>query len=65
MSPANSSLGSVARLDLLPYNEGACDKYSRLIDERRQPSYTRPSDERMGRVADDLRQYGLNVTIGG
>ncbi|MEE9603156.1 MAG: glycyl-radical enzyme activating protein [Thermoguttaceae bacterium] len=60
-----SSLGSVARLDLLPYNEAAGDKFTRLMDDRRHPRYARPSNERIGQIAEDLRKYGFNVTIGG
>ena len=60
-----SSLGGVAQLDLLPYNEGACDKVARLIDPRRKPSYERHSQSQIERIADDLRKFGLNVTIGG
>jgi len=60
-----SPLGSVAQVDLLPYNEGAYDKFSRMIDDRRQPGYSRPAAEAVEEIADRLRQYGLNVTIGG
>jgi len=60
-----SSLGAVARIDILPYNETMQGKLTRLTGSYELVESTRPSDEHVRMIADRLEGFGLAVKIGG
>jgi pyruvate formate lyase activating enzyme len=60
-----ASLGTVRRVDLLPYNRGGREKAGRLIGDRGLMEEAGPSRERIEAVAEELRTFGLSVRIGG
>ncbi len=59
------SLGSIDRIDILPYNQGGPEKSARLTGliglMRTQP----PADDSMASIAAELNGYGFEVRIGG
>jgi pyruvate formate lyase activating enzyme len=60
-----AALPSLMRLDLLPYHNTAMHKYRRLGREFSLPDTQRPSDDHLGVIAGTLREFGLQVQIGG
>jgi pyruvate formate lyase activating enzyme len=60
-----AALPSLARMDLLPYHNTAIHKYRRLGREYSLPGAERPSDDLLTTIAQTLRDYGLQVQIGG
>jgi pyruvate formate lyase activating enzyme len=60
-----ASLGGVTRVDLLPYNEGAAAKRSRLTGDFQPLDYKPPGAERMSEIATRLAGFGLTVKTGG
>jgi pyruvate formate lyase activating enzyme len=61
---AAASLG-LNRVDILPYHHIAVDKYDRLKKIYGLSEIRPPSDERMAKLAQILRGFGLQVRIGG
>ncbi len=60
-----ASLPNVDTLALLPYHASAVHKYARLNRPYEMPDAAPPDDQIMLTLADMLREYGLNVSIGG
>ncbi len=60
-----SSIYGVARVDLLPYNEGGRSKLERLERAAGAPELTTPSPGRMRELAEILAGCGVPVGIGG
>ena len=60
-----ASLGGINRIDILPYNSGGRHKSARLVGEHELLEAVRPSDDRLGVVAEKLRGFGFTVRIGG
>jgi pyruvate formate lyase activating enzyme len=56
---------SLNRVDILPYHHIAVDKYERLKKGYGLSEIRPPSDERMSHIAHILRDFGLQVRIGG
>ena len=60
-----SSLGGVARVDLLPYNEAGRGKLARLARSAEPLGVQAPTPERLAAVAAKLGELGLTVRTGG
>jgi len=60
-----TALPSLTRVDLLPYHNTAIHKYRRLGREFLLPGTQRPSDDLLTSIARTLREFGLQVHIGG
>lgn len=60
-----ANLPGVSRLDVLPYHEMAAEKYRRLGRDYSLRGRRAPSDETMQAIALALREFGLEVHIGG
>ena len=60
-----ASLGGVAGVDILPYNEGGRHKLARLARGEGPPPTPRPSAGHMAAIRSRLAAFGLTVTIGG
>jgi len=60
-----ASLPGVARIDVLPYNQGMRGKREGLVREPHLMPVEPPSNERVKQIADRLREFGLTVKIGG
>jgi pyruvate formate lyase activating enzyme len=59
------SLGTVRRIDILPYNRGGLEKAVRLAGEVDLMQAQPPEDGKMAEIADLIRGYGFEVKIGG
>ena len=60
-----ATLPSLRRVDLLPYHPAAVDKYGRLERTYAYPALRPPTEEKMAGLALLLRNYDLQVKIGG
>jgi len=60
-----TNLSGVSRVDVLPYHEIAAEKYRRLGQEYAFQNQPVPSDEMMQNIARTLREFGLEVKVGG
>lgn len=60
-----SSLGNIECVDLLPFNELASAKYKALGLEWEWAKTSRQPPERLTRLKDIVKSYGLKVTVGG
>ncbi|OQY36401.1 MAG: glycyl-radical enzyme activating protein [Chloroflexota bacterium] len=60
-----ANLPGVSRLDVLPYHEMAAEKYRRLGRDYSLSGRRTPSNEMMQTIARSLREFGLEVHIGG
>jgi pyruvate formate lyase activating enzyme len=60
-----ASLPHLEQVDILPYFHIAVDKYRRLHRDYSLADTRPPEDERMSRIADLLRDFGLTVHRGG
>lgn len=60
-----AGLGSLQRVDLLPYHPTAIEKYTRLDRRYELPQIPSPTDRQMTSVAQTLRRFGLQVQIRG
>ena len=61
---ATNSLG-LNRVDILPYHHTAAEKYNRLKRAYELSDIRPPSGDRMAEIARTLRDFGLQVRIGG
>ncbi len=59
------SLGTVDKIDVLPYNRGGREKSARLTTEFDLMESDVPDDERMAMIVQTLKNYGFEVKIGG
>ncbi len=59
------SLGTVEKIDVLPYNRGAREKSGRLTAEFDLMEPDIPDDEKMAVIVQTLEDYGFEVKIGG
>jgi hypothetical protein len=59
------SLGTVVRIDLLPYIEGGPIKARRLVNGVECEPFERPSRDSISGARQELEQLGLSVTVGG
>ncbi len=59
------SLGTVNRIDVLPYNRGGREKSARLTTEFDLMEADVPDDEKMAMIVETLKSYGFEVKIGG
>jgi pyruvate formate lyase activating enzyme len=59
------SLGSVRRVDILPYNRGGLGKSTRLAWKPDLMRPETPSDDTIQRIANGFESYGFEVKIGG
>jgi pyruvate formate lyase activating enzyme len=60
-----AALPHLKRVDILPYHRAAIEKYHRLDKVYGLPETRPPSDERISEIAEILREFGLQVEIGG
>jgi len=60
-----ASLPHLEGVSLLPYHDTAVHKYASLNRSYQMGDVELPADERMAALAEILRGYGLDVTIGG
>ncbi len=60
-----TNLPGVTRIDVLPYHEIATEKYRRLGREYALQNQLTPSDNVMQNIACMLREFGLEVRVGG
>jgi len=60
-----AALPHLERVDILPYHHTAVDKYKRLNKVYSLPEARPPSDKRIAEIAGILREFGLQVKIGG
>jgi pyruvate formate lyase activating enzyme len=60
-----ADLGTVRRIDILPYHHIATEKYSRLDRGYSLPDVRPPADEAVASCAHILGEFGLEVGIGG
>jgi len=61
----SASLPQRHPISILPYHAAATDKYQRLNQPYQLPAIQPPTDIQMAEIADILRGYDLDVTIGG
>jgi pyruvate formate lyase activating enzyme len=59
------SLGTVSRIDILPYNSGGSEKSNRLLKVPDISQFTAPTDEQMERIAKKISSFGFKVSIRG
>lgn len=59
------SLGSILKVDILPYHRIASDKYRRMQNEYKLEAIPTPTDTEMESIASQFRSDGFTVTIGG
>jgi pyruvate formate lyase activating enzyme len=59
------SLGTVSRIDILPYNPGGSEKSNRLLKVPDISQFTAPTDEQMERIAKKITEFGFGVSIRG
>ena len=59
------SLGTVSRIDILPYNSGGSEKSSRLLKVPDISKFKAPADEQMNRIAEKIGGFGFKVNIRG
>ena len=60
-----AGLSSLIRIDLLAYHWGGLAKSQRLNGNRKMTRFESPGDEKIKRMAEKLRKFGLDVKIGG
>jgi pyruvate formate lyase activating enzyme len=60
-----AGLPQVSGVELLPYHRIALDKYARLNLPYALPDVLPPSEAQMAEIAQQLRQWGLSVKVGG
>ena len=60
-----ASLGTVREMQILPYHDAGAEKYSRLGRDNPMPVTLPASHEVMSHVAENLREYGLTINVGG
>ena len=60
-----ASLLNLSGIDILPYNRGGEEKSSRLSAETKLMQAETPDEEKMNSIASTLKNYGLEVKIGG
>ena len=60
-----AAIGSVQKIDILPYNGGGPEKAARLTDKRDVMRARTPSDEHVHAIATRLQRTGIPVGIGG
>ncbi len=60
-----ASLAARYPVDVLPYHKAGVAKYERLDRDYRLPELDTPSEERIGKVVRQLREYELHVTVRG
>jgi len=60
-----ATLGTVARIDLVPYHQLGAFKYEKLGREYRLASVRPPGEDDLERCAELVRSYGLQVQLGG
>jgi pyruvate formate lyase activating enzyme len=53
------------RVDILPYHHAGAEKCNRLHKVYGLPETRPPSDERMAKIAQIMRGFGLQTKIGG
>jgi pyruvate formate lyase activating enzyme len=59
------SLGTVGKIDILPYNRGGREKSARLTTEFDLMEADVPDDDKMAMIVQTLKNYGFEVKIGG
>jgi len=59
------SLGTVRRVDVLPYNRGGVEKSTRLATTLDLMRVETPENEEIEEIADVFRGYGFQVRVGG
>jgi pyruvate formate lyase activating enzyme len=59
------SLGTMNKIDVLPYNRGAREKSARLTTEFDLMEADVPDDEKMAVIVQTLENYGFEAKIGG
>ncbi|TET29392.1 MAG: glycyl-radical enzyme activating protein [Anaerolineales bacterium] len=65
MGKTVSALAQAHQVDILPYHYTGMDKYKRLDKTYRLPEVEPAAPERMDEIVSLLREFGLQVTIGG
>lgn len=60
-----AQLPDVSRLDVLPYHEMAAEKYRRLGRDYPLPGLQSPDEEAIQKITRVLREFGLEVHVGG
>jgi pyruvate formate lyase activating enzyme len=60
-----ASLGTVRRVDVLPYNRGGLEKSVRLATKLSLMRAERPENDKMEEIAEVFRGHGFQVKIGG
>lgn len=60
-----SSLETISRIDILPYNSGGTEKSSRLFNKPAIKQFSTPTDSKMQAIAERLKAHGFEVTIRG
>lgn len=60
-----ANLKSIKEVHILPYHNTGVEKYRKLAREYFLSNVIPPSAEKMENIATNLRQFGLNVKIGG
>ena len=60
-----SSLPNLQHLEILPYHQAGVEKYRRLDKEYGLSDLVPPTGEHINAVAGELREYHLNIQVGG
>lgn len=60
-----ASLPGLERIDILPFNRGGEEKSARLMSEVRFMQVETPDEEQMKEIAENLKKYVFEVSIGG
>jgi pyruvate formate lyase activating enzyme len=60
-----ASLGTVGRIDILPYNSGGLEKSARLTEEHNLLNVGPPSGAQLKAITGKLQNFGFTVGIGG
>jgi len=60
-----ASLGTIQKVNILPYHRAATEKYQRMGNHYRLAEIQPPADEHLSKIARQLEVFGLFVVIGG
>jgi pyruvate formate lyase activating enzyme len=60
-----ANLSNINRIDILPYNRGGTEKSARLSADFKLMQAEPPNDDKISSIAEILKNYGLDIKIGG
>jgi len=55
----------ITQVHVMPYHQIGKDKYERLGRIYKLPGYRKISDEKLTKISEDLKNFGMKIKIGG